>query len=1251
MKTAKRALSLLLSLMLVLGAVAVGGVSVSALDPDAYLKIGNVTAINGGEIEQSSGEGWSITVNGDEATLNLDGFDLTYVGNCIYAQNLDLTITGRASLTSNSSNVISATNVNLKLNGNFTLKSTSQSVLYLSNSDLIIDGGSVSAVRAGNGTAVYVGGVMTVNGGSVYAETHFAYAINAGEDLTVNGGSVYAKTESDYAIVYGGDITLNNGEYFALGSEYGAKEMLIKKPGELAGKGTADWPYMICDYADLKLFASIVNGTDGQTQNRGACAKLMNDIDASGYEDWTPMGSDLSSSYIGIFEGDGHVITGLYYNNPSNKHTGLFGFMGSDGTVRNVGIEDGSITGGMYTGGVVGKNEGTVQNCYNTGSVNSTADNAFVGGIAGSNNGTIQNCHFTGTVSGSRTTGGIAGFNNNGCSIQHCYNAGSVTDDNYAGGLTGDNYGTVRDCYNTGNVTATGDSYAGGVAGNNVGQLINCYNTGSVTGYYNGGIVGKNLEGTTQNCYYDSAVLTGIPASAWPKNYNGALSTAQMTGANALDNMTFAYESGEENPWLTKADEADENGGYYWYYPHLKGFAYDKTSAAEDWPEKVEIAVGLSDGDSCTYDGGEHGVYVTVGDTSVPEGATVTYSQYKYSDENNKWEWEGISVTPTGHGNYKMEISFGEETVTKYFTILDPATDYTASYYKKAREDWSTEPVAPVDAGDYKAAVSFTDTGHDQIEKEFTIEPKAVTITAKNASKTYDGEALTQSAFTSTDLEEGDTHTFTVQMTPGSTITNVGTAENVIATVDGVSVTTGVSVKVGNYIVTTVSGTLKITPAPVTLTANSATETYDGTAHSNNGYEVSGLVGSDAITAVVTGSITYPSESPVPNVIESYRFTTGNPENYTVTTVNGELTMSNASNEITITSASGAWAYDGSAHSDNTVTVTSGSLFEGDELVAEATGSVKNISDTAGGNNPIAEGYKIMHGDKDVTENYVITAVNGTLTVNPAKVTVTITGNSATEDYDGSEKSVTGYTATASNSLYDVENDIEFNGSAVAKRTEPGTENMGLSASQFTNSNPNFNVTFTVEEDGKLTVNPVIKFVNEDGTELQSGAVALGSTPEYTGETPEKAASDGNTYEFAGWSPEITAATENATYTATYKAVPIKIEIGEFEDTTGYKEEQTFTVDTSDLPEGAEVHWFVNGEDVGTGESCTVEDPTDDYTIQAKVIDKDGNIIAESEEQKVEVKNGFFDRLKAFFAELIEKILGKAIADLLSSVC
>ncbi|MGI6221720.1 MAG: MBG domain-containing protein [Coriobacteriales bacterium] len=287
------------------------------------------------------------------------------------------------------------------------------------------------------------------------------------------------------------------------------------------------------------------------------------------------------------------------------------------------------------------------------------------------------------------------------------------------------------------------------------------------------------------------------------------------------------------------------------------------------------------------------------------------------------------------------------------------------------------------------------------------IKPAPLTVTTGSAEKPYDGTPLTNSTVTITSgsLMTGDT----LVATATGSVTNVAdNAEGNNPIAEGYKIMHGDEDVTANYAITAVAGTLTINPKAVTVTAASENFTYDGTAHSNANYTVDGLVGDDAISAVVTGSITFPSESPVTNVLASYEFTSGTAGNYTVTTANGELTMDKASAKITITAASDSKTYDGSALTNSTVTVTSGKLFEGDELVATATGSVTNVADNAEGNNPIAEGYKIMHGDEDVTANYAITAVAGTLTINPKAVTVTAASENFT--YDGTAHSNANYT-------------------------------------------------------------------------------------------------------------------------------------------------------------------------------------------------------------------------------------------------
>ena len=215
--------------------------------------------------------------------------------------------------------------------------------------------------------------------------------------------------------------------------------------------GTANNPYKIFTATQLKTFRDIVNGANRQVKDSDAHAKLMNDIDLNGNEknQWTPIGNSIGNSYEGTFNGDGHTISGLYIKNTSNDtdYQGLFGFVGSEGTVQNLTV-DGTVSGSWSVGGVVGYNNGgTVTGC--TFSVSGTVSGRmYVGGVVGRNSGTygsVTNCYNTGEVTGS-TSGGVVGYNQSG-TVENCYNTGTVSGSDYVGGVVGSNSGTVENCY------------------------------------------------------------------------------------------------------------------------------------------------------------------------------------------------------------------------------------------------------------------------------------------------------------------------------------------------------------------------------------------------------------------------------------------------------------------------------------------------------------------------------------------------------------------------------------------------------------------------------------------------------------------------------------------------------------------------------------------------------------------------------------------------------------------------------------
>ncbi|MHC4546858.1 MAG: GLUG motif-containing protein, partial [Planctomycetota bacterium] len=307
----------------------------------------------------------------------------------------------------------------------------------------------------------------------------------------------------------------------------------------------------------------------GPVSDWDKCFKLMADIDLSGYTgtQFNIIGIDIHHPFTGVFDGNGHTISNFTYTSTGTRYIGLFGhvgewvvnaeiknlglidpdvdagtgwFVGSlvgylrEGTITNCYVEDSSVSGNIFVGGLVGSNSGTITNCCSKGIVSGDKE---IGGLVGSNGGTITNCYETGSVKGNFDVGGLVGMSGEGTitncyatgsvkgnfgvgglvgwdyesTISNSYSTGSVTGTGIVGGLVGSNGGTITNCCSTCIVTSTGSPFGGSVGGlvgsNREGTITNCYATGSVTGYYEvGGLVGYNRYGTITKCYSTGSV-------------------------------------------------------------------------------------------------------------------------------------------------------------------------------------------------------------------------------------------------------------------------------------------------------------------------------------------------------------------------------------------------------------------------------------------------------------------------------------------------------------------------------------------------------------------------------------------------------------------------------------------------------------------------------------------------------------------------------------------------------------------------
>lgn len=216
---------------------------------------------------------------------------------------------------------------------------------------------------------------------------------------------------------------------------------------------------------------------------------LANDIDLSEYNQWTPIGWTDSDDveFTGELDGNGKTISTLKcdYSSNSASNVGLFAI--NAGTIKNLTITTTAVYGNTNIGIVAGNNAATgkIENCHVSGPIKSSSNTGGGGAIAGSNSGTIYNCSAKSAVTGYFWTGGIAGKNFG--TIEQTFFVGNVngslTDNQvsnkqakYIGGIAGGTTGVIKDSYSI----CTGDvkGYAG------VGGIAGWYKNATVTNSY-----------------------------------------------------------------------------------------------------------------------------------------------------------------------------------------------------------------------------------------------------------------------------------------------------------------------------------------------------------------------------------------------------------------------------------------------------------------------------------------------------------------------------------------------------------------------------------------------------------------------------------------------------------------------------------------------------------------------------------------------------------------------------------------------
>ena len=443
-------------------------------------------------------------------------------------------------------------------------------------------------------------------------------------------------------------------------------------------------------------------------------------------------------------------------------------------------------------------------------------------------------------------------------------------------------------------------------------------------------------------------------------------------------------------------------------------------------------------------------------------------------------------------GNTKTVTYNGEEQSVEGYTVTSNPANADVTLVGKAvatGTDADTYPMG-LTAADFTATSPNYETVVIKVTDGWLkINPVSdkvtVTVTEKSDSVVYAGQEHSVTGYETMAADNALYNTADVAETP----TDAWTAKGTNAGKYQVGIKSGdfknTSVNFTNVVFKIADGELEITPVTdkvtVTVVEKSDNVTYDAAEHSITGYET--MTADNALydianvaktpTAAWTAKGTEAGEYPVGIVSGDFKNTSKNFANVEFVIVDGALTITTDDTEVvvTVTGNTKTVVYDGTEHSVEGYTVDVNGL---PITVTPKAGTEAKASGTNAGTYYMGLTADDFTAESNNYSNIRIVVTDGWLKIDPItdKVTVTVTENTDTVEYDGKEHSVTGYASIVSDhALYDVANVAETPTDAwTAKGTDAGTYPVGIKSGDFRNTSGNFtNVEFVIE-DGELVI-------------------------------------------------------------------------------------------------------------------------------------------------------------------------------------